>query len=153
MNNYNIDYISALEIVNNMNIIHPYGFVGNGNFGEISMSRELINVSNNIKLYTEEIQSQKTYMDLFSNVEETYKVIFLGFAYHKQNMDLIFQKQFENYNINCFYGTGLGISNNDINYLQEYYTSRLHRSMQFEIVNKDCKQFFDEFYYRISFME
>lgn len=153
MNNYNIEYSNALEILKGMDIIHPYGCVGNDKYGEIVLAKRLIDISNDIRLYTEKFSSQNIYGNLFLNPNESYRVVFLGFAYHKQNMDLIFQRAFENYSVNYFYGTGLGISNNDTNYIQEYYTSRLNRSIHFEIVNKNCKQFFDEFQYRLSFME
>jgi hypothetical protein len=153
MDNYGIEYSTALEIVKGMNIIHPYGMVGNGKFGEIVISRELIDISNNIKLYTEGIQSHSIFRDLFSNSKDSYKVIFLGFAYHKQNMDILFQRPFENQSIKYFYGTGLGISNKDIDYIQSYYTSHLGRSIHFEIVDNNCKEFFNEFQYRITFME
>jgi hypothetical protein len=97
---YEISEEKAAEIMNNAYIYHPYGQVGflpyqNGpltfDYGTFQTYTEN-NLSKYIKTYTEGTDSkEKSYRKAMYNLYESEKVIFLGFAFHKQNIDLLFK--------------------------------------------------------------
>lgn len=154
MINYCISYQEAQEIVNGMNIFHPYGNLGSCKFGATVNHDELIEVSNNIKIYTEK-PDEKTELlyRYFAFNKNPYNVIFLGFAYHNQNMKILFKEKNDNTVIKHLYGTGLGISDNDIKYLENYWSSSIGGLTYFKILDMDCLRFFKELQYTLSFTD
>ena len=154
MNNYSIDYQNALEIVEEIKIIHPYGSLGDCKFGEIISEERLIDITNRIKLYTEnENNLPDNYLLMPSMINTSYRVIFFGFAYHIQNMNIIFNQSVINRNSKSLFGTGLGISKNDSEYLTRNWISRLGIATNFTILNNDCKDFLKEFQYTLTFTD
>jgi hypothetical protein len=93
---YNIDKSEAAEIVSGTRIYHPYGMVGRisvapipgsiqfgasrANFAEIGRS--------SIKTYTESIGTAES-EGIKKAVRNAKKIVFLGFAFHDQNMRLL----------------------------------------------------------------
>lgn len=92
---YRIEPTDAKNIVSLMNIYHPYGSLGdifnnpNGNYipfgGEMSHGR-LLDIANNIKTYSESVSSNQEVIDQISDCKT---MIFLGFAFHRQNLELM----------------------------------------------------------------
>jgi hypothetical protein len=97
---YEISEEKAAEIMSKANIYHPYGQVGflpyqkrsltfdYGTFQEYTEN----DLAQYIKTYTEGTDSKaEDYRKAMYNLYETEKVIFLGFAFHQQNIDLLFK--------------------------------------------------------------
>ncbi|GHV06484.1 hypothetical protein FACS189485_15100 [Spirochaetia bacterium] len=172
MKNYAIDKGKAREIIKNMNIIHPYGTVDKFDksyFGDVDIlnGAGLIQLSKNIKTFTEHVdQNSNDYIKMTSACKEANRIIFLGFAYHKQNIKLLYPDPIPHYPSNDWthssfandmpkfldiYGTGFGISDNDRVWIQDMFKRIDGRVQKPDISNNDCKNFFTDFWYRISF--
>jgi hypothetical protein len=94
---YHIDADRSKSIVQGLDVIHPYGTVGklwdNGRltFGVPIGSDLLVSLSQEIRTFTEsfdEKEERRTSIRYF--VEQADRMIFLGFAYHEQNLDRLF---------------------------------------------------------------
>ena len=113
---YSVPQQKAAEIVSKANIIHPYGFVGTlekvpygGNIHGRMDFREL---SNSIKTYTERIEEPEVLQNMQAAIREADCVVFLGFAYHKQNMALL--KPPRSQKTKQIYGTAFQMSDKDV---------------------------------------
>jgi hypothetical protein len=90
---YGIEPKQSAAIVATANIIHPYGSVGSletvpfGGVDHFRMNyREL---SKAIKTYTERIEEPAVLENMQTAIRDAQCIVFLGFAYHKQNMALL----------------------------------------------------------------
>ncbi|WP_373413558.1 SIR2 family protein [Ensifer aridi] len=101
---YRIDLNTALDIVeNHINIIHPYGYLGklstvvNGRDGDrISYGYEIPqswfdieDISGNIRTYTEQSHDADTVQRIHRAMVDCHNLIFLGFGFNNQNLDLL----------------------------------------------------------------
>jgi hypothetical protein len=84
---YSISEREVSEIVANLNIIHPYGVVGNVPFG--SDRANYFDLAGGIKTYTEQVEIADMTDRLSGEVERAECIVFLGFAYHNQNMSML----------------------------------------------------------------
>src|SRR3984957_16115632 len=84
---YNLDDQDAIAIVDKLRIIHPYGSVGSLRDVPFGTSRANYDaIARTIKTYTEQVADVQVVKELGAEVEQAGCVIFLGFAYHSQNM-------------------------------------------------------------------
>jgi hypothetical protein len=113
---YGIEPKQASAIVVKANIIHPYGSVGpleRMPFGGTEHSRmDYRDLSKAIKTYTERIEEQEVLQNIKSAIRDAQCIVFLGFAYHKQNMALL--KPARSRKIKQVYGTAYGMSDSDV---------------------------------------
>ncbi|MEK9281002.1 hypothetical protein MTR72_15295 [Bradyrhizobium sp. ISRA442] len=113
---YGIQPQHAADIVAKANIIHPYGSVGQlekVQFGGITHARmDFRELSKAIKTYTERIEEQDVLHKMQAAIHEAECIVFLGFAYHKQNMALL--KPRESRITKQIYGTAFGMSDSDV---------------------------------------
>lgn len=101
---YRIDLKTALDIVeNNINIIHPYGYLGklttaaNARDGdrlsygyEIPQSWfDIEDISVNIRTYTEQAHDVDTVERIHDAIADCNNLVFLGFGFNNQNLDLL----------------------------------------------------------------
>ena len=130
---YGIGESEAAELVKSINIYHPYGSVGtlswlheNGNieFGSELSPEKLLELAQEIKTFTEGTDPNSSEIsEIKLNMAYAQRLVFLGFAFHKLNMELIKPKQeLENgrwHNIECprnrasCFATAYGFSNSD----------------------------------------
>jgi len=148
----------ARSIVQRMNIIHPYGIAGDFNKIPLGMpytSIELLENYKKIRTFTESSEiTKKIKSSIRETINKADRIIFLGFAYHKINLDLLF-KPLENETMSgsfawC-YGTGYGISEKDREQIQDTLIKIDPRITRCEISGKTCSQFFDDYWHRLSF--
>ena len=155
----------AKEIVKQMNIIHPYGTIGDLDhipLGETPNFALLLKAFYNIRTFAE--NSEQTKMERISITQimnKVNRIVFLGFAYHPMNLELIFKSVYEpvsppslitvSEHIEC-YGTGYKISENDREHLQELLKRKCSRIDKCEISDDLCADFFKNFAYRLSFI-
>jgi hypothetical protein len=156
MKNYNIDKNAANNILGNMNIYHPYGTTGDIlslRYGEEVNEQTLISLSDKIKTFTESISNETQEYENIVNIGcSAERVVFLGFAYHKQNLTLLFP-DISKTNFYC-YGTGFGISGNERFDIYQKLLLGGHIPVDSDncnIINKKCNELFNEFQYSITF--
>ena len=127
---YNISREEAQSIIDNLNIIHPYGLVADlprrahgipfGATGTV----DYVGLSDNVKTYTE----QQTAGDVLNAIAEAMfkaeQIAFLGFGYHEQNLDLLTPPK--ELRTKPVYGTAKDWSDNDRDEIQ----GRLERMFQ-----------------------
>ena len=169
MTYYNISHDRAKEIVLGLHINHPYGTIdklwddrGNLTFGKTPNSEKLISLAQNIKTFTESVDQEKDSNNRIQYlVERADRIIFLGFAYYEQNLDVLFKHPGTLYvldkvpiseNITC-YGTGYGISDKDLGRIRETLRLKCKLIKDCDISRMTCAQFFRDFWYRLTFKD
>jgi hypothetical protein len=96
---YSVDANAASEIIKNLEIFHPYGSIGvlpihNGrqvvDYGAEVNSSQLVDLSNQIRTFTEGTdEGNSEIIAIRSRIRQSTKLVFLGFAYHPLNMELL----------------------------------------------------------------
>jgi hypothetical protein len=163
---YKIDKERAFDIMKQMNIIHPYGIIGD--LKRIPLGKELDyghlkTLYQNIRTFAEDSEKTKEERTAIKHlIDRANRVIFLGFAYHQMNLDLLFDNNKpipkivlstpRKNNVEC-YGTGFGISENDRKYIQSLLWRMDSRFEHSDISGASCVQFFSDFWYRLSFLD
>jgi hypothetical protein len=109
---YGITERDAQGCMNCLHIIHPYGTVPeNIAFGQTRA--DYLNLSDRIKTYTEQVGDAPMTEHLGAEIEEAEHIIFLGFAFHEQNMALLMPKnQFPA--SKQIFGTAFRMSSSDV---------------------------------------
>ncbi len=161
---YDVNVLETYEILEQLEIYHPYGDVGlllnrageNLGYGGNPAPDKLLELSKRIKTFTEGVDPESS--DIKEIREKTglaNKLVFLGFAYHKINMELIKPYITTSGGINpeC-YGTTYNISLQDQsvikNELSEYFD--IHDSyVSLSLPTVTCKDFFNEFWRSLAF--
>jgi hypothetical protein len=119
---YSVDRKQAGSLVKKLDIIHPYGAVGDlpmevqggvqfgGRYSEVDEDYTLL--SEAIRTYTEQIEDESELESIRSQIERASNIVFLGFAFHDQNIALLKPRNpVKRKNI---YGTAFGMSENDV---------------------------------------
>jgi hypothetical protein len=110
---YSLNEGDAGKIVDDARIIHPYGDVGA--LSEVPFGASTANYdafARNTKTCTEQIAAADVMHELANEVARAGCVVFLGFAYHNQNMKLIKPKH--PVPAKPMYGTAFGMSDSDV---------------------------------------
>ncbi|MEN3952099.1 SIR2 family protein [Iodidimonas sp. SYSU 1G8] len=117
---FNLKPERAEEITKTLHIIHPYGTVGelpwkskerSISFGATPSPEDLINISNKLYTFSESFEKITLKKIISDTVDESDTVVFLGFGFHRQNMDLIDKKSTRE--IKKIFGTLKGSSESD----------------------------------------
>lgn len=125
---YGISEVRAFELLKTLNIFHPFGTVGNlppqgqqnpMEFGGRFNGFDLLRISKGISTFHEKMRDQNEISKIKQLVQDAGVVVFLGFAFHTQNLDLI--KPTGSLKQKPIFGTGIGISLSD----KELILSRL----------------------------
>jgi hypothetical protein len=162
---YEVTPEKATEIMNNLQIYHPYGQVGflpyqqgslTFDYGAFQQYAEN-NLAQCIKTYTEgtDIKS-KDYKKAMFNLYDAEKVIFLGFAFHQQNIDLLYklfddwkdQKKIEKNNAitgSDYYATFFETSDDNILETEKRIRKSNDCIKDFKICKKKCIDFFSDY--------
>lgn len=161
---YRLDDDESANLVNSIEIYHPYGMVGGlpwseeptkVSFGDEPHPDLLTSISHEIKTFTEGTQGDE---NLSRNVQEcihsSKKVVFLGFAYHKLNMELIKatnETQNRDISPSCF-GSAFAVSRPDQEYIQNQINTLFHYQIpHIQLSNNTCYDFFNEYWRSLSF--
>jgi len=165
---YNIDHEGAKKLIQGMDIIHPYGTVGElwDEQGKLAFGREphqgnLVSLAENIITFTENIRDNSNHKRRIKYITERGdRLIFLGFAYHDQNISLLFDQPHVSSNDNIplserivCYGTGYNISETDLKHISNSLKEANFKIVECVISNITCTQFFKDFWYTLSFKE
>jgi hypothetical protein len=162
-NYYKVSAEVAANLVTRIRIIHPYGSVGtlpwiernnSVQFGLDPHPEQLLQIASQIKTFTEGTDPDSSEIIEIRNVmAETDRLVFVGFAYHKLNMQLISPEQDSGENkskINC-YATTLGISASDKEFITEQIKSIYQRDIKIKMSDSTCGNFFNEYWRSLSF--
>ena len=123
---YGIRDEEAIEIVRSLPILHPYGIVGDAPFG--FGRTDYFASPDAIKTYTEQIGDTDVIAKLVAEVERAECIVFLGFAFHSQNMQMLKpQKRPERRKF--IYGTAYQMSDSDVEIVSEQLVTFLQPNM------------------------
>ena len=127
---FGIEFIKAKHVSDRAKIIHPYGDLGqigpfangaNSRFG-YEPNKDLTEVARGIRTYAEQQNGDDGIIqDLRKEISEADTLVFLGFAFHDQNLNLL--QPTEKIHANQIFGTSLGMSANDTNLAQSWIKS------------------------------
>lgn len=157
---YGVDENNATAVLENLTAFHPYGTVGQlpwqatGNtidYGSDISARALLPQADGIRTYSERVEEAKTLEEIRSAIQQAYKLVFLGFRFHQQNMKILTPE--ERGNVLNTFATAVGISESNCTILQEQLTSKFGNRHQNSTVlepKKDCFQLFDEYWLNFS---
>ncbi len=162
-NYYKISGEEAAELVKTINIYHPYGEVGSlpwidrneaMEFGAVPNSKQLLDLSHKIKTFTEGIDPESSdILEIRRHTASANKLVFMGFAFHKLNMQLISPdklKNLERLNVKCF-ATTYGISDSDKEVIDEQISGLYGKKIIVRMANLACSDFFKEFWISLAF--
>jgi len=160
-NIYNIDGKKAAELVSSIHIFHPYGTVGNlpwyGNDNVIDYGVKpdpvtLVKLASQIKTFTEGTDpGSSDVVSIREAVKNAGKVIFLGFAYHDLNLEII--KPDGNHKDEIkYYGTSYDMSESDKKIIV-FELSKIAGTKAKNIIlnNLTCSGIFKEYWRTFSF--
>ena len=162
-NYYGLSPEEAASLVNAMEIYHPYGMVGSlpwargsdrMEFGATPNHQSLVRIATQIKTFTEGTDPEASDVEKIRDHVKTADIlVFLGFAYHRQNLKLLkLPNDLRERAIRC-YGTTFGISDADLEEimleLQDLCGASLVRN---EEKNLTCREFFDTYRKALSFV-
>lgn len=115
---YRIGEKKAAELVKSIEIYHPYGTVGSLRwqsevntigYGEEANHGQLLELAKQIKTFTEGANSSDM-LSIRSLMMSSPRIIFLGFAFHERNMELLLSKSPAKPTAKYIYGTAFGVS-------------------------------------------
>lgn len=158
-NYYRVSKAEAAELVKSINIYHPYGDVGTLNgramrFGTEPSAEQLLELSQKIKTYAEGTDPESSeILEIREHMGMADQLVFLGFAFHKLNMQLITPGDtFDQSSpmIKCF-ATTYGISENDKVVIKEQINELYRFEAKVSMGNLTCSDFFTEYWRSLSF--
>jgi len=123
---YGLDRPRAQQIVATARILHPYGSLGalpiQGTaggvpFGDPDETADPYEMAQRIRLYTEQVKDHDKIDEIKQTVAQADRLVFLGFGYHQQNLNLIAPTGTKA--TREILGTAFGISADDIAVLQD----------------------------------
>lgn len=131
-NYYKLSIEETQKLVEKLKIFHPYGTVGrlpsqlhNDNavpFGADNV-RDLLSITKELKTFTEQNEDVTAIQNIHALVRDADTIVFLGFAFHAQNIELLTPK--EKCAASKVLGTALGISRSDLQIVTKQITDML----------------------------
>ena len=158
MSYYLLSEGDAAETISNLTIIHPYGTVGSlpwqdrasstlMEYGGEIQTHQLIDYAQRIRTFTECAHSEPMGR-LKSNMKYAERLIFLGFAFHRLNMELLSLTDVDRYEnpsiIDC-YGTAFETSKSDQNSIKGSITHLYKGELIINLENMTCSQLFRDY--------
>jgi hypothetical protein len=121
---YGINETDAAKLVKGIEIYHPYGTVGSlpwyggeviADFGIEPNSRQLVDLVSQIRTFTEGMDPDSSdIIAIQESISQSNILLFLGFAYHRLNLDLIRPNTPHHDPMEVsYFGTAIGISKSD----------------------------------------
>ncbi len=161
---YIIEKNEATDLVNNLIVFRPYGSIShNVKFGNNRLP-DLDNIITNLRTYTEKVEEGIELNQVRNAIKECNSIVFLGMAYHINNMTLL--KCECDMRRKTIYATRKGISDHDIPVVKHRILSLSDHDTIGEIdamlelsdrdvnnifFSQDCRDLFDD--YRLSLSE
>ena len=164
---YEVDGEAAATLVNAMKFYHPYGSVGalpwqrvaGGGAAVVGYGSDvdvagLLSLAARIKTFTESA-AESDIRPIRETVNAAVRIVFLGFAYHRQNLGLLWPQTVrrEVGSERRYFGTAFGISDSDVNVLLGEITARtgIERDSG-KLPQIKCAQLFQEYGQSLSLL-
>lgn len=155
-NYYLVDPQAAAQALSHLRILHPYGSVGSlphvnpsqpmnhVALGANFQGNRLLEVSRGIKTFTEGTdETSSEILAIRELVQNAKRLVFLGFAYHPLNMELLFPKPDAITERNgLVLGTAYGISESDKKAISKDLHERSGIAGEYEFPDLTCSDFF-----------
>jgi len=143
-------------------VLHPYGRIGSLPSGSVmdplpfgadeDWVTNLSRLSKGIHTFTEQIGDAQVVGRIREEISKAKVIIFLGFGFHRQNMDLLTSGTRSV--VRRIYATSYGMSDPDRNLVQNQLKERLSNpsvTLRIEMPNNlTCKQLFDDYQRSLS---
>ncbi len=162
-NVYNMSPGDAASLVKCIEIYHPYGTVGSLpwlgqpnsiEYGATPNPHQLVNLAKQIKTFTEGTDEQSSdVLSIRSLTMTSSRILFLGFAFHKLNIDLLFSTPANQSAVRHIFATANGLSKSDISSI-EVEIRNMGVSQANVLIRGDlkCSQIFQEYWRSLSFL-
>jgi len=166
-NYYKISQDDAIQLVNQIKVYHPYGSVGSlpwqsagdtMDFGAEPKASQLLSLTRKIMTFAEGTDPDSSdILEIKNHICNLNKLVFIGFAFHKLNMQLISPPDCDNtfLNMSKCYATTLRISDSDKEVVREQinslYPSSADNKIDVNMANLKCNAFFSEFWRSLAF--
>lgn len=162
---FNLSAVDVEEVINSLNILYPYGSVGDFTwcerrgtpFGVLPDTDRILQISKELRTFTQGSEDE-TVERMRNALNEADLVMFLGFGFHQLNLDLL--RNSEPFRVDRVLATGKGISENSrleilgalghIFYKGLGNVTRNLGDRELQIVDMYCTDFFHEFHYLLS---
>lgn len=166
-NYYGISSERAAQALSHLRIFHPYGSVGQlpwqslhdgVGFGSSVLGERLVKISEGIRTFTEGVDPENSdVVAIRKTLENARKVAFLGFAFHRLNLQLLFPGLADGQQVlnRLTYATGHGISDADsqeIRYELRTLGAIFHDCFHFRN-DLTCAKLFREFWRSLSLQQ
>ncbi len=112
------------KLLENLKIYHPYGYLGplpwvsNSavNFGGVEITEQLVSMARGLKTFTEGTDdAHSDIIEIRSTIRSAERVVFLGFAFAEQNLELLYGSNKPATAISSpVYATAYGLSESDV---------------------------------------
>ncbi|GGY81846.1 hypothetical protein GCM10011613_28180 [Cellvibrio zantedeschiae] len=160
---YRLSQDAAASIISNLTIIHPYGTVGALSWlnpkrsvaiefgGELHVS-QLVAYANGIRTFTEGAHSESMEI-LEANMKNAERLVFLGFAFHRLNMNLLrgSSNGYDSENaIKCI-ATAFEMSKSDRDSIAESIQYLYNCPVYVHIENSTCNKIFKDYSRSLGF--
>jgi hypothetical protein len=162
-NYYGLNPEDVEKLVNEIEIYHPYGAVGalpwqsdqSVAFGAELQPHELLSSTNKIKTFTEGTDPQSSdILAIRNNVNKADTIVFLGFAYHELNMELLMPDSStpDRSKLRSCFGTAKRISDHNCGMIKDKLKAFYKREVDYLIINNklDCYSLFEEYWRSLS---
>ena len=156
---YQLSESEATAALSSLQIYHPYGRVGRlpwesgenpVGFGADVHPAVLNHLANQIKTFTEGTDpTESDISGIRSSVRDATRIVFLGFAYHHINLELLFPSDQEGHSGvgSDLFGTAKGLSTSDCRTIADELSKGLKTNLDRIHLEpaRDCSGLFDEF--------
>jgi hypothetical protein len=145
---YKIRPDEASSIIAKLHIIHPYGVVDEAvGFG--TTRGDYVKLAEGIKTYTEQIAAADVVKAIAVEVSRAECIVFLGYGYHSQNMQLL-RPADPMPELKPVFGTAHGLSDADVevvsHQINNWFSKSAIRSGSLRLENKlTCAGLFDDY--------
>jgi hypothetical protein len=165
-NYYDLSWDEAAKLIKNISVYHPYGNVGTlpwanqdgaMEFGAEPTPQQLLELSRKIKTFTEGTNPKASeILEIRRHMNIANRLVFLGFAFHKLNMQLITPEppakdDTKKFDVKCF-ATTYEISDSDKEVIAQQIR-QLYRGgvNELSMANSSCGDFFKEYWRSLAF--
>jgi hypothetical protein len=158
---YGMSEANAAELIQSLEIYHPYGMVGSlpflqrdgVRFGSRPHPTQLIDLMKKIKTFTEGTDKRSSDIEVIrARIMSAERLVFLGFAFHPMNMDLLFSSAPSQVSITSkVYATTYGLSRSDEDIIMDELVAKGFQQENIVLDSSRCALFFNDYRRSLSF--
>jgi hypothetical protein len=163
-NYYRISPYESANLISCINIYHPYGSVGSlpwldnsdsyaMEFGDLPKRNQLLHLVDKVKTFAEGMDPNSSdILAIRKHMADAHRLVFMGFAFHKLNMQLIApDTKSKGLRLKC-YATTFGISRSDKEVIRKQISTLYNNALiDTKMADRKCVTFFSEFWRSLAF--